>query len=376
MKKPFLKLKLFIKQFFFGLRKADDILTSQDVSNLNGGVSIQQKKEATSLSEALLRGELTQEVKELRHRMYKIERETEYFTDKITEKLHKRTEKNYTIRKELEEYDVKNGYEVKLIQHNFTDGINTSDSLSFFTNNNTISGKDLSSNEKNLRKFTINVLYSEPSRVHIGRFIKSVKYKTKDEKHYVDISLSKYKLEGDVISSFILSKLNNTNKEELNRLDFLKISKIDFITFKCYKATNSMYYSFDNLTYEDFYEYDGNYYVTYRLEKEPEVIDMYEQYRVEELDKKYENKERKQNTITYSFDDFTQLPKQKTYTCQNCGKQTVKGKKVILENDPTMTEILDNEYIDYELSYQTYGEYLCSSCLKEKYYDPYIDTDK
>lgn len=377
MRHILLKIKLFFKQLFFGLKNADDILTSQDVSNLNNGVSIQQKKEATRLSDALLRGEVTKEVEELRHRMYKVERETDFYTDKITSNLHLRTENNYTIRKELEKHDNDNGYAVKLIQHNYTDGINTYNSLGLFSDTNSIKGKDLIENERKLKSFTINVEYDSPSRVHIGRFINSVKYKTKEDTHYVDLSISKYKVEGDVISSYILSKIEKTDENNLSELDFLNIRKVDFVTFKPYKSTNGIYYSFDNLHFEKIYEYDGKYYITYRLENSPEIIDTYDKYKVDDLDEKYKTKQPKNTTPLYSFEDYTNLniSNQKTYTCQSCGKKTVKGKKVALENDSEKTEIFDNEYIDYELAFQACGEYLCSSCLKEKLYDPYIKNN-
>ena len=71
------KIKKFFRRigymFAFGMKGADDIILSQDKENANIGII--QTKETHNLGEALMRGEVTQEVEELRYRNYKIARE-------------------------------------------------------------------------------------------------------------------------------------------------------------------------------------------------------------------------------------------------------------------------------------------------------------
>ena len=89
------------------------------------------------------------------------------------------------------------------------------------------------------------------------------------------------------------------------------------------------------------------------------------------MDEKYKNKEKKE--VVLNFNDY--LVKN-VYKCDECGKEVVLDKEMIdsLEayegRDITQEKIeTDNpqvlEFMDMQISEQTFGKRLCSDCLKK-----------
>ena len=75
MKRLWAKIKIFFFYLFAGMKNANDVaFTGQKDVEAGDGSGIEQQKEVNSVYKDLLRGELTQEVIELRHEMYFAER--------------------------------------------------------------------------------------------------------------------------------------------------------------------------------------------------------------------------------------------------------------------------------------------------------------
>ena len=74
---------------FWGLKNADEVITSQNADN-SVGINIQKEVHENRVSKALLKGEVTEEVKRLRYRTYKVDREAKsykYFSPTLAKKL-------------------------------------------------------------------------------------------------------------------------------------------------------------------------------------------------------------------------------------------------------------------------------------------------
>lgn len=86
MKKIFLNIYLFFAELFRGMRNADNIIMAANNDQVdNNGGGIETKKQARNVWEALLNREVTQEVAEMRHNMYQVERKAKrYSVDKDT----------------------------------------------------------------------------------------------------------------------------------------------------------------------------------------------------------------------------------------------------------------------------------------------------
>ena len=73
------KIRLFFYSLFYGLKGTEDIVFHQTGINGDGGTSIIKEVEDKRVSKALLKGEVTQEVEELRYRTYLVDKESKTF---------------------------------------------------------------------------------------------------------------------------------------------------------------------------------------------------------------------------------------------------------------------------------------------------------
>ena len=115
MKRFIIWVKSLFFGLFLGLKKTEEkALTSsgKDDDSIGG---IQQQVREKSVAQALLRGELTQEVKELRHRVYKVDREAkkyEYYSPMLAVK------RDENMLKEAK-CDKSDGYKLITVQDNY-----------------------------------------------------------------------------------------------------------------------------------------------------------------------------------------------------------------------------------------------------------------
>ena len=82
------------------------------------------------------------------------------------------------------------------------------------------------------------------------------------------------------------------------------IDSFEFITDSCYGAKDITLYKFGELQYNGIVLYDGNFVITYDGVAICNGLDLTEQYRTEEMDRKYANKEMREGAvITLDFSE-------------------------------------------------------------------------
>ena len=118
MKNILKKIKLFLISLAWGMRGADKLISESNKESDGGEIAgIEQQKESESVYADLLRGEVTQQVKELRHEMYYSERKShEYEYAGGGNAVKKNNFFGYSGK--IEESD---GYPVRVIQENKED---------------------------------------------------------------------------------------------------------------------------------------------------------------------------------------------------------------------------------------------------------------
>ena len=72
-------IKLFFYDLLYGMKATEDVVFHQSGSGDGDGTSISKQVEDTRVSKALLKGEVTQEVEELRYRTYLVDKESKCF---------------------------------------------------------------------------------------------------------------------------------------------------------------------------------------------------------------------------------------------------------------------------------------------------------
>ena len=231
---------------FSGLRAADKVaFAAKDTSGNGDGANIEVQNEEKSVYKDLLRGEITQEVRELRHEMYYAEREShkyKYVGNGVAVK------KNKLFDDEVKGLENSDGYKVQLIQNHREDTEGVADNL-----------VEHDYRLKDQRNYTIKIERNFIPRFRIEEFANKVVVKRIDEKHVLlDVYVTKYE-----------SQFNRRHKPFLNELeavymgdtqsDIIDFDTLAFTTFKAYGADDLIYYKYNNIKFDNIVEFNGDY---------------------------------------------------------------------------------------------------------------------
>lgn len=378
IKKIWLRIRLLWYGLFYGFKAVDDSLASTNVS-LGDGMTINKHQETNNLAMDLLRGEVTQQVKELRYRTYLVDRESKDF-EYFAPTLALRKETRYAKQLQFENID---NLEIITIQPNNCYGENLLETLDHVNDSNEIeiikiNGKDeiafnVGKIDKN-KKYTIQIGREKDitPRYYIDKFISRVAvFKTDNEKVMrLDVYIPDYYNPSNFIKKNLIKDLEAIQKGYPNS-DTVKINHLEFVTDKAYQIDDLVKFVFHNLQFVSITKYDGNYVLHYDadlLSKEED--DLVKRFYNEEMAKKYEEHAPRPREMTLGD------PVIKVMTCEHCGKQAVYDPMamakayVSTEDDLTFDEEHEDkeemtEYFDMQVAEQTYGKRLCRKCLRE-----------
>ena len=303
----------------------------------------------------MLKGEITQEVEELRYRTYKVDKESktfEYFAPTLAMKRDKQDTK-------FLKYDDRDGLELITVQPNDFLVETVSETLEQVGGR----GKRTQYRIKIKRNFT--------PRYKIEEYITRLDVKKLDDKHVIlDMYVSKYPNDKDFKSKGFVREVEKIRDEKI-KSDILDYEEVSFLTNHAYKMDDMVKFVFKNIFFREVVEFDGHYILRFKASIQQDIIDLTNIFYSKTMDEKYKNKEKKE--VVLNFNDY--LVKN-VYKCDECGKEVVLDKEMIdsLEayegRDITQEKIeTDNpqvlEFMDMQISEQTFGKRLCSDCLKK-----------
>ena len=309
----------------------------------------------TRVSKALLNGEITQEVEELRYRTYKVDKETktfEYFAPTLALKRDKQDTK-------FLKYDDSDGLELITVQPNDFLVETVSETLE------QVGGRGKRT------QYRIKIKRNFIPRYKIEEYITRLDVKKLDDKHVIlDMYVSKYPNDKDFKSKGFVREVEKIRDEKI-KSDILDYEEISFLTNHAYKMDDMVKFVFKNIFFREVVEFDGHYILRFKASIQQDTIDLTKIFYSKTMDEKYKNKVKKE--VILNFNDY--LVKN-VYKCDECGKEVVLDKEMIdaLEayegRDITQEKIeTDNpqvlEFMDMQISEQTFGKCLCSDCLKK-----------
>jgi hypothetical protein len=370
LKKILHNIESFFINFAFATKNTEtQIFTQGGVDSANGGIIMSQDvtQGTHALSKALLKGELTEEVKQLRYRTYKVDREAKkykYFAPTLALKKKEGKDNKFVS------YDKSDGLDVITIQYNYALSEDTLDAINQIENG----GRG----EKTKYKFEIKRNFVP--RFRLEEFLKKVVVKRLDETHAIlDFYFSQYPerfFNTSDDKSFRSKAFINEIKRIRNggKSDVLDMEQMRFVTSHAYKKDDLIEYVFRNLWYRETVEFDGDYILRFKASIEHDGYDLTASYYNKTMDEKYKNNEKKEVTI-----DITGSVPVETYTCADCGKVVTFDVKKMEEMPISEAREIDDEvneddswdvtsYMDMQIVEQTIGKKLCKKCLK-KYLD-------
>lgn len=348
-------LKLLWIGLFVGLKTTDDAAFHQSGINVDAGSEINQQVADHSVAKALLRGELTQEVIDLRYRTYAVARESShynYFSPTLTQK---KGVNDYKYAKDSVSLD--DNREIITIQENRIEVETVSDSLLRIGDDGKFVDKQ--------KEFSIKIereSWSTP-RFRLEDYMTKLVVKKGDDEWsaVLDMYVSKYPNDKVISSKPFIRELERIIDNGV-RSDIFDIKSISFETYKAYRLDDMLTFKFGDVKLERIFEYSGSYVIRLFTNIIDGGTDRMNEFYSERMAKKYENKEQKELTI--NFDPEAQI---RVYRCADCGKEVTYDARALdaMNADDEIGDGKITEYLDYEMSEHEFGRMLCKDCVKK-----------
>ena len=278
----------------------------QNGGDLSDDVGHEQQLQQNQLMQDLLQGRITQEVKFLRWRIFKIletiqgkditVKENADGTVKYTAK-----DKNYSHKLKKVKTDPSDDNELELVIDNMTD--TTMGQLDILdTKNENINASEHDSLVKSESKIKIKHTY--PSKFRLEKYVKKMNVRTIDNKtKLLELYVTSYPDEFDRLHKMFIVEVKNTiNNPRTSNI--IELDTISFVTNKDLGVVDNRLFEFDDIKYYKIVEFDGHYVIKFKANVKTYSHSIIEQFREHELDMRYENMEAKEgDTKNISYVD-------------------------------------------------------------------------
>ena len=290
---------------------------SQKGEQLESDVNKVNEKDAATLLHSLKNAIVTQEVENLRWRMYKILQETQntsseiigYDNDGMPIVKTKKTDNKSGLRKvSLEPSD---NYELEMVVDNSEIVIGGSDTMAndyiklldeveisyndageaISASHGEISGNEYFASHKT--ELPIVIERDTLPKFELEKYTKKLHIrKINDSKRLLEFYVSMYPDEFIRTTRLFISEVKKVMVNP-NTSTMLDIKKVGFITYKSIGVNDFLEYEYNNLKFEKIVEFNGHYVIKFSVDIEKNGVSILEEYRVKVLDKKYDDKVKK-----------------------------------------------------------------------------------
>jgi hypothetical protein len=267
---------------------------STQLSSLTGE---ERRSTEGQLADSLVHGQVTQEVKNLRWRTYKVLKETNRINTKIVGyddegnpivHVNDVNQKNILNKIKTDTYD---DYELELVVDN-SEITNSITELLEYIENNSVSSNDYFAFNKTKKPITVKRSFIP--KFELERYCKKMNVRKIDEnKRLLEFYVSKYPDEFNLNSKLFLKEIEKVINNGPRNINFLEIEEVSFITDKTIGSIDFLQFKYDILSFGNIIEFDGNYVIKFISVFSINGIDLLEMYKEEELEEKYKNKEAK-----------------------------------------------------------------------------------
>ena len=348
-------IQIFFYSWFYGMKSTEDKMFHQTGLTNSTGSSIIKEVDNQRVSKALLKGEVTQQVEELRYRTYKVDKESkgfEYYAPTLALKKDKQDTK-------FMKYDNSDGLELITIQPNDILVETVGETLE------QVGGRGKRT------QYRIKIKRNFVPRYKIEEYITRLDVKKLDESHVIlDIYVSKYPNDKDFKSKGFVREIEKIRDEKI-KSDILDYEEISFITHHAYKLNDMIKFVFKNIWFREVIEFDGHYVLKFKASLKQDTLDLTKKYFSKTMEEKYKNKEKKK--VVLNLFEYNQI---QVYKCQECGKEIILDNELIdqinvYQGRDITEENFENEnpqvleFMDMQISEQTFGKRLCSDCLQK-----------
>lgn len=146
---------------------------------------------------------------------------------------------------------------------------------------------------------------THPPKFKLEKFTKKLNIRRIDDEHkLLEFYVSKYPDEYDRRTNVFIKNVLIID-ENPRRSSIIDFDSVSFTTYNDSGVGNNLLFKYENLRYDKTIEFDGYYVIKMKATVTTDGESLVEQYRMSDLDEKYENNERREqtgdNTITLQF---------------------------------------------------------------------------
>lgn len=296
------KIKLLWYLFIGAMVKGDKILeptASKDLARTQQEVI----KEEHNVYQDLLKGEVTQEVRELRHAMYYTERKSYEYTYNGGKRAKKNTMFEYTGNLEMSDgCELQIVQDIKPIVESLLDC-----GLTGFDETDELKNKNFRYREKP-KEYMLKIERGFIPRFRIEAYAtRLVVKRMTNKKVLLDLYVSQYK-----------QQFGKTHKPFLNELEkiymgdkhseVIEFNSIEFITNNAFGVPNLKRFRYENIQFDDIKEFDGSYVLRFIADVIIDGDDLIEQFYDEKMAEKYVTHAPRENASIHFEDVAPFLP--------------------------------------------------------------------
>lgn len=256
-------------------------------NTLSDGIGQERYQESNRLSYGLLKGELTQQVQELRWRMYKVLGESEKYKTRIigTELDEMGDVRNitetYVVSKSMDKITLEpsDDYPLEMVVNNDTFGLGIAGALE----------GELGKDEKLEKTILINREF--PSKLNIEQYADKLMVRTiNNEEKLLEFYLSMYTDEFDRKTVFLISEIKKCMKNPKSS-NILDITEVGFLSTNTTVGTGqNNLFEYKITSFDKIVEFNGHYVIKFKAKVLVNGENVFEQYRMDDLDQKYDDK--------------------------------------------------------------------------------------
>lgn len=301
LKKLILKLKLLWYGLFYGMKNVDAVMTGSQKPQDDSSIEVSDDA-GGGVFKDILEQKITQEVEELRYTSYKVANEAKKYRYVGNGKVLKKTTSQLAEKHgKIEESD---NLPIILIQDNV---LICEDVLT------TLKEVDSTEKKKLFHDYTLKVKREIFPRFRIESYIKKLVLKQSEGNYVVDLYCSKYPSQfSERKDKSFIKELIKIKNREIKNSDILDFNEISFISTNAWGIDDWFRFSFNDFEYYDIIEFDGNYIIRLGCQSNIFMENILDKIYSESAEKKYENKEVKENASL----DFYTFTEQNNYQIQ------------------------------------------------------------
>jgi hypothetical protein len=291
----------------FGMKGAEDEMLSQKSSLNTDNVGVHQVINENRLSKDLLKGEVTQQVEELRYRDYKVSRES---------KKYKYLGEGIAVKKDLIINSTRLIQENKLMVKTVSEELNRVDKETYA-----------------IDEYTLKIVYDSFPKFKLEKYCNY--FEIVDNKLILrfETTPSVGKIDTYSFIKEIEYMFDNMSKEN----DYTKLNMVKFVTYNCIGEDDLIEYTLQDLRLNNIEKIDKEYRLTFSYNF---IVrnDLTEKFYSKTMDEKYQNKEKKELVLDLSNQERVRY-------CSVCSKEM--------------------SVYDGDITEETYGYPICKECLEK-----------